>query len=64
MTSDIEKAELRNKFFVNIGEELAMKFPTDATENHLEHIHRITQTLDCMSPDILNLELYLTLITK
>ena len=46
VTSDHEKGELMNKFFVNIGEELAAKFPSDNTENKMEHIYHITPTID------------------
>ena len=35
-----------NKFFINIGEELAAKFPSDNTENKVEHIYHITPTID------------------
>ena len=46
VTSDHEKAGLMNKFFINIGEELAAKFPSDNTENKVEHIYHITPTID------------------
>ena len=46
VTSDYEKAGLMNKFFINIGEELAAKFPSDNTENKIEHIYHTTPTID------------------
>ena len=46
VTSDHEKACLMNKFFINIGEELAAKFPSDNTENKMEHIYHVTPTMD------------------
>ncbi len=51
VTSDDSKAELMNNFFINIGEELAAKFTTNNTENQLEHIYRITPTVDHLSID-------------
>ena len=35
-----------NKFFINIGEDLAAKFPSDSTENKMEHIYHVTPTID------------------
>ena len=46
VTSDHEKAGLMNTFFINIGEELAAKFSSDNTENKMEHIYHVTQTVD------------------
>ena len=46
VTSDHEKAGLMNKVFINIGEELAAKFPSDNAENKMEHIYHVTPTMD------------------
>ena len=35
-----------NTFFVKVGEELAAKFPSDNTENKMEHIYHVTPTVD------------------
>ena len=46
VTSDHEKTGLMNTFFINIGEELAAKFPSENTENKMEHIYHVTPTVD------------------
>ena len=46
VTLDHEKAGLMNTFFVNMGEELGAKFPSDNTENKMEHIYLVTPTVD------------------
>ena len=46
VTSDHEKAGLMNTFFVNVGEELAARFPSDNTENKMEHFYHVTPTVD------------------
>ena len=59
VTPDHEKAGLMNKFFINIREELAAKFPSDNAENKMEHIYHVTPTMDYIIIDTNKLNKYL-----